>query len=335
MRKNRWRQATFGVLAWLMLCGFETRSTSMLITYTDAEQYVHHVAYDLEHKTGYELDKAGSSPEPTAVLTKDGQTLYETGLDGEGKARLFQVDVKEKTRKPLTEGFVEVKQPRLDEEQGRLLMLVRLSGTSNLHLASLDVQSGAMEVWWPAEKDRSVLAFDMAKESGEVVAWTYSLKESEEKRKASQGDGLQEEAPNYHLVKLNPEDKSEQEVTTAAMFLSDLSVSPDGRHALFSARFHKSGLAHETVFHADLQNGNLRPMFADQGHYRHIVQPQLAAEGRGIYFLAERTDRPPIAERQGEPIHPRVVGYYDFKSKALSEVWFEPNVLAVGYRLLR
>ena len=320
MRSYPWLKVIALCIITLLASGFDTSPAPLLISYTDEDgPVVRYVRYETEGGAAAEIDWQRPTGYPTAVSTRDGRMLYYTA----GQAVLL-LDTTKGERRNIAGGFEKVDFLRLDEKRNRLYMRVLQPKHSNRQLAVCDLKTGKVSVMEAGERDRSVRWFDLEPTSGQLLTLTYSEGEEAEKIKASHREGLPPD-PAQHLLTLHdPAKGTSREVTTVNQHAIDVSISPDGRHALFSAFDRYEAGARHTIYHVDLETGHHHPVLTDLDQHVKLVQPQYAPQGTGFYVLATRSDG-----------RMRAVCFYDFKSKKLTELWARPNGMIHNYLVLK
>ncbi|MGB8956664.1 MAG: hypothetical protein WCC10_14910, partial [Tumebacillaceae bacterium] len=291
----------------------------VLISFTDDDgQHVRFFRYESEGGATVELDRQSSAGYPTAVSTHDGRTLFYTS----GNA-VHQLD-EQGGRRKIASGFENVDFLRLDEKRAKLYMRVIQPEHRNRQLVVCDLKTGGLQVLDEREIDRSVRWFDLEPSSGRLLALTYSEAEEMDKIKAARRDGTPPDPAVHQLVLRDVAAGTSREVTTIAQHAIDVSISPDGKHALYTAFDRYEAGARHTIYHVDLETGHHHPVFTDQDGHVQLVQPQYAAQGTGLYVMGTRADG-----------RTRAVCFYDFKTKKLIELWARPNGMIHNFVVLK
>ena len=319
MRSNPWLKVIALCIIALLCSGFDASPAPVLISFTDDDgQHVRFFRYESEGGATVELDRQASSGYPTAVSTHDGRTLFYTA--GNAVHRLDE----QGGRRKIAGGFENADFLRLDEKRARLYMRVIRPEHRNHQLVVCDLKTGGLQVLDERDIDRSVRWFDLEPSSGRLLMLTYSEAEEMDKIKAARREGTPPEPAVHQLLLRDAAAGTSREVTTIAQHVIDVSISPDGKHALYAAFDRYEAGARHTICHVDLETGHHHPVFTDQDGHVQLVQPQYAAQGTGLYVLGTRADG-----------RMRAVCFYDFKTKKLIELWARPNGMIHNFVVLK
>ncbi|KEO84203.1 hypothetical protein [Tumebacillus flagellatus] len=337
MRKRFGLQAA-GVLLGALLCsGFGNAQPKLLIAFTDGEEAVHHYQVQSEAGSADLLDLAEHGGGQVAVLAADGKRLYEAGRDTDQQLQLEEVNLDNKSRRQLTKGFARIDNLRLDKKHGKLFLRVVQKDRKNAQIAAYDLEKDQTEIWNPDERDESVQSFDVNPQTGDLLAWVYSLRE--EQAKLDEGHKLEmpAESPTYDLV-LYQAGNSQQarHVGESDKQVLDVSLSSDGEHALYAAvQWPHEERMRYSIQHIDLTTGHSQSVLKEQGGMAELKQPQYAPDGRGFFFTAALANEPYHTDKYGYQTRLRALFRYDFKTKAAQVVWKRAGGVLNQYLLQR
>lgn len=324
MPKRRGLQVVGILLLSLVCSGFGESAETILIAVTDGQEAVHHYLLPVEGQANANLlDRDALGGAQAAVLAADGKRLYEVSRDAWEQLQAVEVDLGTKSRRQLTRGFQRIDNLRVDNKHRKLYFRVLQKGHDNSQIAAFDLARGDLHVWHAAERDVNVQSFDLNPQSGDLLAWTYSLQE--ERARVDEAHRLETSVEPPHakllLYKEGVEANAVQVGGTDKQPL-DIALSADGQHALYAeVQWPQEERRQYTVSHVDLTTGNSHQVLSEQGRFRAIMQPQYAPDGRGFYFTAALADAPLQTDKQGQPIRTRALCRYEFKSKQVTEVW--------------
>jgi len=320
------RKKTFwtilSLLASVALSGYDYSHPTLLITYHDLQDgHSHHLLHDLQTQQDELLSGEPTTGYSSAVIDGEAEYVYFTAPNGEHQMQLFRRSLQATDRQALSSDFEHVDLLRYDTHSEKLYVRVLQKGHRNYQLACYDREKGALTVLQPDDADTSVKGYDISRATGVLYAWTVSVQEEAARlSKQHQQADEQAEPPLHRLVKF-AEGAAPEEITTVELDVLDMAVSEDGDHALFTAREWLGEEAPQTIYHADLRNGHRIQVFSDGEQFGRVRLPHYAESGKGIYFVADRKQHGPVTDKDGRHVHPSAVGYYEFKTKSMREVW--------------
>ncbi|MBL0388470.1 hypothetical protein JJB07_17855 [Tumebacillus sp. ITR2] len=338
MRKRTGLQVAGMLLGALLCSGFGDPELTMLIAFTDGNEAVHHYQFQPEAQSDSELDRVVQGGGQVAVLTADGKRLYEADRDADQQLLVAEVDLGNKSRRQVIKQFARIDNLRLDKKHGKLYLRVVQRDRQNAQIAAYDLNEAKVEVWSPDERDVSVQSFDVNPKTGDLLAWSYSLREEQVKVDEAHQMEMPVDSPPYKLTLYKAGDATQgQTVSESDKQVLDVSLSSDGQHALYAAvQWPHEERMRYFIQHVDLTTGNTQSVLTEQGGgLTELKQPQYAPDGRGFYFTAARLDEPFHTDKHGYQTRPRALYHYDFKTKAPSVVWKREDGVLNQYLLQR
>ncbi|MFN2747977.1 MULTISPECIES: hypothetical protein [unclassified Bacillus (in: firmicutes)] len=302
--------------------------SNLLVSFTDEKLVTSY--YENQRK----LYQEKMTDYPAMALDRKNQMLYFTNAKDSNMRRLIRLDLKSGKKTTLHRGDEYVDGLSLSPDGSKLYMRYNLPSERNFHLASFDVKKGKFAVLYPKpdNKDESVSYYQYNQQNGRFVLLHYSVEEDYQKTDEANSKGVSPEPTNMR-ISLGDE-KGNHTVKTAAKFINDIAISPEGKTIIFTESDADGEKA--AIDALDVKTGKYQAVISDQQAFKLIesAQPQFSKDGEKIYFLAEAKDAKLLEDETGSEAKVRTIYSYHLKTKEVRKEWEKPNGIINGFTVL-
>ncbi|MBM7646571.1 hypothetical protein JOD45_002801 [Scopulibacillus daqui] len=304
----------------------------LLTVFTDAQLDTSYYLFNGDNQL---IDKRKMTDYPSAALGKN--HLYFTSKDSENFTQLYQLNLKTKTKKQLSHKFLYVDNLHLDNVHSRLYMRVVLPHHQNFQIAVYDLKKGAFYVLDPKEKDNSVAYFDYNPSKDKLLVLNFSVREDYKNTDEANKKGKPPLPATMHLNLLAGDGKKIKEILAVKKSIQDVSMSPSGNEALFTASSSSGNTEKSTIYKVDLKTGQKYPIISDNHEFTLLKQSlaQYANDENSIYFLAVSKNARLIQDEGGREAKERAIYCYNLKTKEIKQVWHKKGGIINNFSVIR
>lgn len=321
-------------------CSLSTMSTTkagnnndLLIVFANLNLIVSYYQYSVDKNENNLLVQMDMSGYPTAISSNDGKTLYYTARDSNNSMQLYKMDLASNNNQQLT-NLDNVDYLRLDNKRALLFMRVIQGDHHNFQMATYNIKTGTVTIWNPNEYDLSVQDFDYDPNTEKVTTICFSDNERYQKTKKANLNHSEVEPLIYQIIQYSINGNNKQLICNIEKYLFNISTLNGDKDALLNIADDPLG-ANCSIYKLDLQLKTLTLVFSGSGAYTAIKMPNYSADGKGIYFLAMKSDTKSLTDKNGASAIPRFLYYYDLKTHNISQVWVMDNGTINNYVMLR
>lgn len=268
---------------------------------------------------------------PTAVLSRDGKNLYtskihQTGDDSPDYIELFGYAMPINPRKMpelLTEPtkIWNVDYIRSSADNTKVFMRVVQAKRDNAQLAVYNVDSKKINVWNEDDSTHEIHYFDYSPASRTIIALEHSLDEETALLQHANRDQVALPPVTYRVVLYSEDGRKLREIATIKKHILDISLSPDGKQALFTVTDQINSNSFNLVFKLNLESGSYEEVFRDTDTFRRIKHAQYASDEKRIYFSAILKNAPVLSGEKRRKVPARNIAIYDPKTNQMTKVW--------------
>lgn len=302
------------ILLLILLIGFNlftinNKNPIMTIVYTDKHNKTHYLAYDLKEKSVKEIFNHENLGFSTGSISKDRKKLYFTNRNIDNRGGLYELSIEN------SKNIKEIHLPNLSIDVINIIdnkiyfRGLQMDDPYNkaFYIGTYDIKSREIDIWNKDEKDLSILNFTYNPATQKI----YAIEISESER-------MEKDLPINKIVTFDKFGNQKTVLIELEIYIDNISISPDGRYALFSGSTFKP---RSDIYMVDLKTSTVTTILESNDNTS-VKWPSFSPDGKGFYYLAITPESKELIDMDGKTnIGTRGVYYYDFASSKTSKIW--------------